>query len=163
MGRRLVRHEVKRFTVSCQFRHDLCGISLDGDRERTPFGRRRAYAGDAVLERLGGFVEIPRLEPACDPRRVDLDAENRRPGHRRRQRLCSAHPAEAGGEDRAAGQVGRAEMHFARSRERLVGALQDPLGADVDPAPGGHLPEHRQPFGLEAPELVPRRPARHEQ
>ena len=60
-------------------------------------------------------------------------------------------------------QVGRAEMLLAGRRERLVRALEDPLGADVDPAPGGHLPVHRQAQGLEPPELVPRRPARHEQ
>ena len=39
--------------------------------------------------------------------------------------------------------------------ERLVGALQDPLGPDVDPGPGGHLAVHHQPGGVELAELVP--------
>src|SRR5919198_6752622 len=47
--------------------------------------------------------------------------------------------------------------------ERLVRALEDPLCADVDPTSGRHLPEHRQALGLEPPELVPGRPARHEE
>ena len=54
-------------------------------------------------------------------------------------------------------------MLLAGRRKRLVRALEDPLGADVDPAPGRHLAEHRQALGLEPPELVPGRPARHEQ
>jgi hypothetical protein len=52
---------------------------------------------------------------------------------------------------------------LAGRRERLVRALQDPLRPDVDPASGGHLAEHRQPLRLEATELVPGRPPRHEQ
>ena len=54
-------------------------------------------------------------------------------------------------------------MHLAGSAEGLVGALEDPLRADVDPRPRRHLPEHRQPLGLEPAELVPGRPLRHEQ
>ena len=54
-------------------------------------------------------------------------------------------------------------MAGAGCREGLVRALEDPLCADVDPTSGRHLPEHRQPLGLEPPELVPRRPLRDEQ
>ena len=39
--------------------------------------------------------------------------------------------------------------------EGLEGALQDALGADVDPGAGGHLPVHRQPEVLQAAELLP--------
>jgi hypothetical protein len=39
--------------------------------------------------------------------------------------------------------------------EALVGALQDPLRADVDPRPGRHLPVHGEAEVLEAAELVP--------
>ena len=39
--------------------------------------------------------------------------------------------------------------------EALVGALHDPLAADVDPRAGGHLAVHRQPERLEPAELVP--------
>ena len=60
-------------------------------------------------------------------------------------------------------EVGRAEMLLARGGERLVRPLQDSLRADVDPAARGHLAEHRQAQRLEPAELVPRRPAGHEQ
>ncbi len=46
--------------------------------------------------------------------------------------------------------------------EALVRALQDPLGADVDPRARRHLPVHRQPERLEPAELLPRRPFGHE-
>ena len=39
--------------------------------------------------------------------------------------------------------------------ERLEGALEDPLGADVDPRAGRHLAVHRQPEVLEPAELLP--------
>ena len=42
--------------------------------------------------------------------------------------------------------------------EALVGPLQDPLRADVDPRAGRHLPVHREAELLEPAELVPRPP-----
>ena len=94
---------------------------------------------------------------------VDLDAEDRRPRECPGQRLRSPHAAEPGGEDRPAGEIGRPEMLFPCRCERLVRPLKDSLRADVDPAAGGHLPEHRQAQRLEPAKLVPGRPARHEQ
>ena len=54
-------------------------------------------------------------------------------------------------------------MLFGRRGERLIRPLQDSLCADVDPRARGHLPEHRQAERLEPAELLPGRPARHEQ
>ena len=42
--------------------------------------------------------------------------------------------------------------------EGLVGALEDPLGPDVDPGAGGHLAVHHQAAPLEIPEDLPGRP-----
>src|SRR5690242_4622519 len=50
-------------------------------------------------------------------------------------------------------------MPFCHGTERLVGALQDPLTADVDPRPGRHLSIHRETETFELAELLPRRPA----
>ena len=47
--------------------------------------------------------------------------------------------------------------------QRFVGALQDALAADVDPAAGRHLAVHRQAAVLEVAERVPGGPGRHEQ
>src|SRR4051794_39262488 len=46
--------------------------------------------------------------------------------------------------------------------ESFVGALQNALGADVDPRPCGHLSVHREPPRLEAAELVPGGPTRYQ-
>ena len=54
-------------------------------------------------------------------------------------------------------------MLSATSGESFIGPLQNALGADVDPASGRHLSIHGQTHLLEAPEFLPRRPARHEQ
>ena len=53
-----------------------------------------------------------------------------------------------------------AEVLPRRLGERLVRALQDPLGPDVDPGAGGHLAVHHQTRPLELAEVVPGRPAR---
>ncbi len=161
--RRLVGDEVEVLAAPGELRNDLGGVAEQADRERSALGRGSAHTAERVVERVGRLVEVARLEPALDPARVDLDAEDRRAGHRRRERLRAAHPAEPGGEDRPPGEVGRAEVLLARRGEGLVRALEDPLRADVDPAPGRHLAEHRQAERLEPAELVPRRPARHEQ
>ena len=55
----------------------------------------------------------------------------------------SAHPAQPGGQRDRAGQRAAEPLRGDRG-ERLVGALQDALGADVDPRAGRHLAEHRQ-------------------
>ena len=44
------------------------------------------------------------------------------------------------------------------SRERFKRALNDPLTANVDPRPGGHLPVHRKSHSLESVKLIPVRP-----
>ena len=92
--------------------------------------------------------------PAPDAIAVDLHAQRDALVHRHRERLGAAHAAEAGGERDRAGE--RAAEAPARDlREALVGALHDPLAADVDPRARRHLAVHRQPERLEPAELVP--------
>ena len=55
-----------------------------------------------------------------------------------------------------------AEVLVGALGERLVRALQDALGPDVDPRPGGHLPVHREALGLQRAERLPVGPLRHE-
>ena len=128
-----------------------------------PSAAWRATRSTASSRSACHLVEVARLDPALDPVRVDLHVQAGGTGERRGQRLRAAHPAQAGGQHGAARQVGRAPVHLAGGGERLVGALEDALGADVDPRAGGHLAEHRQPLGLEPAELVPVREPRHEQ
>ena len=79
--------------------------------------------------------------------------------HGHGQRLRAAHAAQARGQRDRAGQ-GSAEALGGDGGEGLVGALQDALGADVDPRARGHLPVHGQAELLQAAELLPGRPLR---
>src|SRR5919108_659382 len=114
-----------------------------------------------LVQVLRGTVQVPGLHPALDPLGIDLDNQRGPAVHRHRQWLSPAHAPEARRErdpppERAVETLG------AQLRQRLVRALQDPLGPDVDPRPRGHLPVHRQALPLEVAEGVPVRPPRHE-
>ena len=158
MRARLVGHDVDRGAAAQQLREDVGAVAEQADAER-PVGARREL--ERVVDVVGLDVQVAGLEPALDAGRVDLDADRHAAGHRHRERLRAAHPAQAAGERDRAGQ-GAAVALVRDRRERLVGALQDALGADVDPRARGHLAVHRQPERLEAPELVPVRPVAHE-
>ena len=101
------------------------------------------------------------LDPAGDRPRVAVDADRDPAVHGDGEGLRAAHAAQAGGERDRSGQ--RAAVPLGGDgRERLVGALQDALGADVDPGTRRHLAEHGQPERLEPPELLPGGPLRHQ-
>ncbi len=159
----LVGDEIEVLSAPSKLGNDVGGVAEQPDRKRATVARCVPHARERILQRLSRLVEIPRLEPTLDARRVDLDAQDRRACERRRQWLRAAHAAETGGQDCAPRERRRAEMLLPGGRERLVRALQDPLGADVDPRARGHLAEHGQPLRLESPELVPGRPFRDEQ
>ena len=118
--------------------------------------RLRGHAAvDRIVEVVGLLVEVAGLEPAPDALGVDLDAERDPVVHGHRQRLRAAHAAEPGGERDRPGERA-AEAPPRDLGEALVGALDDPLAADVDPRAGGHLPVHRQP---ELPRAAGTRPS----
>ncbi len=53
-------------------------------------------------------------------------------------------------------------MLAARFDEGLIGALDNALAADVDPAAGGHLAVHGQAFGVQFVKVFPGRPVWHQ-
>jgi hypothetical protein len=53
-------------------------------------------------------------------------------------------------------------MLSAELDEGLVGALNNALGADVDPGAGRHLAEHHQAFAVEQVKMFPVCPMRYE-
>ena len=101
------------------------------------------------------------LDPALDPRGVDVDTDGDTVVHRDCERLRAPHAAEARGQRDCAGERA-AEPFRAHRGESFVGALQDALGADVDPRARGHLAVHGQTQRLEPAELLPGRPIRHQ-
>jgi hypothetical protein len=127
----------------------------------TDQARRSRLAASAISmassRRVGNLVEVAVLDPTVEPMPVDVDDEARAPVEGDRERLRAAHPAAAAGEGERPGQRAGIPL-VGDGGEGLVGALDDPLGADVDPRPGGHLAVHRQPEVLQPPELRPGRP-----
>ena len=140
MGAGLVGDRVGADSARDHFGEDFGGVAEQADADR--LGRlgddveRFVDAGRAMIEVAGG-------EALFDRAFLDLDRDAMRPGHDRGERLRAAHPAEPGGEDPLALEVA-AIMLAAHFGEGLVGALDDALGADVDPRAGGHLAVHHQ-------------------
>ena len=150
-----------RIAALHQLGEDLGGVADQGD------GLGLAGPGPAVdhrqrlVERVGLLVDVAGAQAEVGAGLVAFDGEAGGAGHHRGERLGAAHAAEAGGEDPAALEVA-AVVLAAGLDEGLVGALNDALGADVDPGAGGHLAVHGQALLIELVEMVPGRPVRHE-
>ena len=154
MRRGLVGDDVDRRVHREQLRHDHRGVAEQADREALARVARLDRELERVLDAVGPHVEVAVLDAARDGARVAVDADRDAVVHRDGERLRATHAAEAGGQGDRAGE-GAAEVLLPHGRERLVGALQDALGADVDPRAGGHLAVHREAEVLEAAELLP--------
>ncbi|OIQ70673.1 hypothetical protein GALL_477130 [mine drainage metagenome] len=157
----LVGEQVRSHAAGEQLGQQLGGVAQQADRHRL---LRLAGATDD----LQGLVERPRLtvqitsaQPHLDPRLLALDSQAGGPGHHRRERLGSAHAAKSRGQQPLAGEISGMVL-AAHLHEGLIGALHDPLGADIDPGAGGHLAVHGQTRAIELVEVVPGRPARHQ-
>ena len=108
-----------------------CVAGLDGQRSASS----RSAARD---------VQVAVLDPAVDAGSGRTSTQiDHAAVHGHGQRLGAAHAAEPGGQRDRPGEAA-AEPLGGDGGEGLVGALQDALGADVDPGAGRHLPVHGQ-------------------
>ena len=155
---RLVGHDVDVDAARDELGQHLGRVAEQPDRERAALGAGGVEPCQRVVERARALVEVALADAPLDPLQVDLDAQRAALVHGHRERLGAAHAAEPGGDDQPPLQRA-AEALAGDRRERLVGALEDPLGPDVDPGPGGHLAVHHQPGGVELAERLPVRPA----
>ena len=138
-------------------RQQFGGVAEEADGERAAGVAGLDGELEGVLQGVGPHVQVPVLDAALDGARVDVDADRDAVVHGDGERLGAAHAAEAGGEGDGPGE-GAVELLGGDGGERLVGALEDALGADVDPRAGRHLPVHGEAEGLQAAELLPVRP-----
>ncbi len=140
---------------------DLGGVADQADRPRgaAPLGGQGLR--DRVVQVRRDRVEVAGPQAPLEALGVDFDDEAHAVVHGDRERLRAAHAAAAGRERERA--LERApEPFLGDGRERLVGALEDPLRPDVDPRTGRHLPVHGQSERFEPAELGPVRPIGHE-
>ena len=155
----LIRDDVRPPVAADELGQNLGAVAEQADRDGLAPGPRVGDPCERLVQRVGLPVEVPGLDAALDPRGVDLDAERDAAVHGHGEGLRAAHPPEPAGQRDRAGERA-AEALGGTLRERLVGALQDPLRPDVDPRTGGHLPVHREPGVLQLAEGVPVRPLR---
>ena len=165
MRRGLVGHEVgpdaAGFRPAHQFRHDLRGVAQEPDGHGLAARAVLLDQRQRVVDVARLLVQVARAQAEFQPALLALDVERNRAGEARRQRLRPAHPAQARGEDPAAFQVAAVVLPPGLG-ERLVGALDDALAGDVDPAARRHLAVHHQALAVEFVEMLPGRPFGHE-
>jgi hypothetical protein len=161
VGRGLVGEEVGDHVAAVQLGDDVGGVPHQAHAERLALRLRLEHQLQSFVQVAGQAVAVAGVHAALDPGLVDLHPQEGAAVHGGGQGLRAAHAAQARGHHQAPGEVA-AEVLAGRLGERLVGALQDALRADVDPRAGGHLPVHGESQRLQAAELVPGGPARHQ-
>jgi hypothetical protein len=154
VGRGLVGDDVDGGAQGEEPRHGLGGVAQQADGERPAPVAGLGGEAEGVFQAVGPYVEVAVLDTAVDGAGVAVDADRDAVVHGDGEGLGAAHAAEAGGEGDGPGE-GAAELLGGDGGEGLVGALEDALGADVDPGTGRHLPVHGQAEGLQAAELLP--------
>jgi hypothetical protein len=154
----LIGDHVELDLVTDQAGHNFGRVADQANRRRTA---RVVQRGERVPVVVGQQVDPPRVEAPTGPPGIDLDGQHAPAVQGDAQALRATHPPEPRGQDTLAGQRA-AEVRPGDRAERLVGEAEDALGADVEPASGGHLSVHGQPGRLERPEVLGRRPGRHQ-
>ena len=140
---------------------DRRGVAEQADRNRLALAPGRLDDCQRLVEVVARAVEIAGPPAELDLARLDLDADDRGARHGRGQRLRAAHAAQSAGEIEPAREVA-AEVPAGDLEIGFVGALHDPLAADVEPAARVHLPIHGEAEPVELGEGLERRPARHD-
>ena len=115
---------------------------------------RRRQRRDGVVEVVGHLVEVAVLDPAPSRRSSTSTTRQTPPFIVTASGWAPPMPPQPAGERSACRPASRRNAS-PRPRRSLVGALQDALGADVDPRAGGHLAVHGQAELLEPAELRP--------
>jgi hypothetical protein len=67
VGRRLVGDEVEVLAAPGELGHDLRRVPEQPDGKRMPGLRRGPDAPQRAVERIGGLVQVVRLQPPLDP------------------------------------------------------------------------------------------------
>ena len=140
-----------------QFGEDLGGIAEEAHGFRLAFRGPVGDEGEGFVQRFRLGVEIAGADAEIDAGFVHLYREAAGACHDGGEGLRAAHPAKAAGQDPAARQVA-AVMLASGLGEGFIGALDDALGADVDPRSGGHLAVHGQSAPIKFVEVIPCRP-----
>ena len=137
--------------------------AISDEAHRCGFARANGVFQDAqrLVEIVHHHVAVTAFHATLDALRVNINSKKRGAVQSRGQRLRAAHPAHAAAGDQLSGKIALKVFSPGRGK-RFVRALQNSLGADVDPAPGGHLAVHHQAGAVELVEILPVAPVSNE-
>ena len=143
VGRRLVGDDVGRDAALEQRVHHVGDVGDEADRDRLAPVLCAEHQRERLVEIVRAVLQVALAQAPVDALGIDLDDERRRAREHAGQRLGAAHAAEARSQHEAPGERA-AEVLAPGRHERLVGALQDALRADVLPGAGRHAAVHRE-------------------
>ncbi len=128
----LVGDDVDLDTASQQFGEDDRGIPDDADAQCTTLVLGRGHPLNRVVKVVRDLIEVAVLHALGQSSRIDINEQADALIHRDGERLGATHATATGGQ-RERARESAAELARRHGSERLVGALQDALGADIDP------------------------------
>ena len=161
VGAGLVGDHVRAHATAYQFRQDFGSVAQQGDGDGLAFGAVLGDARQGVVEIGGLLVDVTAAQAKIDAGLLAFDVQRAGAGQGGGQRLGAAHAAQACGQHPATSEVAGVVLTTGFD-EGFIGALDDALAADVDPATGGHLAVHGQALGIQLVEVLPARPMRHQ-
>ena len=160
IGRRLVGDDVGRDAAREQRVHDVGDVRDEADRDRLAALLRAEHQRERIVEVVAAVLQVALAQAAVDALGIDLDDERGGAREHAGERLGAAHAAEPGGQRRGARRATRRSACARRRHERLVRALEDPLGADVLPGARRHARRTPRARRRSAPASRPSSPQR---
>ena len=136
-----------------QFAGYGCAVFHDADADRFPLFQTIVNPFECFIEGIRCPVKIAFTPLVLGLFWINLGDEDASIIHCSRKGLRSAHIAKPGRENPFSSQAGCLEMFPCASAEGFVGALQDALGTDINPASGSHLSVHGEPHQVQLVEV----------
>jgi len=152
VGAGLVGQRVGRDLALDEAVEQCDGVDGHAHRNILAFFRVAESGVDGLVEIVDDLAEVLVVGAAGEFFAVDVGDQTGPAGERDGQRLGAAHPAAAGGDAQRPAEIA-VEVLAAALGERLEGALEDALSADVDPRPGRHLAVHHEAPGAQVVEV----------
>ena len=139
----LVAHQIHMDLLPLQIFQQIHDIAVVGDGAGGLFRQMRLRQRQRLRQGSGSGADPALREAGVDAAVVHLGDQRHRAGDLRGLALRAAHAAQTGGNEQAPRKIalpGDAQFEPPGVEQRVEGAVDDALGADIHPAAGGHLP-----------------------
>ena len=146
----LVAHQIHVDVLLIEVLQQIHHVAVVGDGAGRAVRQVPPGHGQGLVQAAGALADPALVVPGLDAGVVHLGDDGHRPGDLRRLALGSAHAPQPGGHEQPPRQVpvgGDAQLQPPGVEQGVEGAVDDALGPDVHPAPGGHLAVVGHPQG----------------